>query len=223
MEFSSIYALGVVLVRIFSIYYCIYRIYYYTYQYIFTYQPRYKVHQEGYSHQQCKHRLCRRLLVFYVQYLPATEVGTTSTGTPSSSIDSTKAGMSGTGVVIDDNTILQYIQQQLKWSLVVYMHWEWCLQGYLVYTIVFIEYTTILTNTYSLINLGTRYTRKGILTSNASTGYAEYWLYSIFNTRMMHNLSKMVFCSLTRYAAQDRSIGMDEFQMVTTTRQDEFY
>eukprot|EP00702_Spironucleus_salmonicida_P005991 EST47282.1 Hypothetical protein SS50377_12792 [Spironucleus salmonicida] len=75
----------------------------------------------------------KTVCIFYVQYLPATEVGTTSTATRSISIDSTKAGVSGTGVVLDDYTILQYIQQQLNWSLIVYMHWEWCLQGYLVY------------------------------------------------------------------------------------------
>eukprot|EP00702_Spironucleus_salmonicida_P007853 EST49144.1 Hypothetical protein SS50377_10355 [Spironucleus salmonicida] len=158
----------------------------------------------------------------YLAQVAASEVGTTSTATPSSSIDSTKAGVSGTGIVLDDYAILQYIQQQLNWSLVVCMHWEWCLQGYLVYTIVFIEYTTMLTNIYSLMSPGAQQPKKGILTSNASTGYAEDCIHSIFNTRMMHNLSKMVFCSLTRYAAQDRSIGMDEFQMVTTTRRMSF-
>eukprot|EP00702_Spironucleus_salmonicida_P008126 EST49417.1 Hypothetical protein SS50377_10348 [Spironucleus salmonicida] len=102
--------------------------------------------------------------IFYVQYLPATEVGTTSTATRSSSIDSTTVGVSGTGIVLDDNTILQYIQQYLKWSLVVYMHWEWCLQGYLVYTIVLIQYTTILTNIYSLMSPGAQQPKKAILT-----------------------------------------------------------
>eukprot|EP00702_Spironucleus_salmonicida_P003563 EST44854.1 Hypothetical protein SS50377_15249 [Spironucleus salmonicida] len=164
----------------------------------------------------------KTVCIFYLQQLSATEVGTTSTATPSISIDSAKAGVSGTGIVLDEYAILQYIQQQLKWSLVVYMHWEWCLQGYLVYTIVFIEYTTMLTNIYSLMSPGAQYTRKGILTSNASTGYAEDCMYFIFNTRMMHNLSNMILCSLTRYAAQDRSIGMDEFQMVTTTRRMSF-
>ncbi|KAH0575782.1 hypothetical protein SS50377_21302 [Spironucleus salmonicida] len=70
---------------------------------------------------------------------------------------------------------------------------------------------------------GTQQPKKAILTSNTSTGYAEDCMYSIFNTRMMHNLSKMIACSLTWYVYQHRSIGMDEFQMVTTTHQDEFY
>eukprot|EP00702_Spironucleus_salmonicida_P008125 EST49416.1 Hypothetical protein SS50377_10344 [Spironucleus salmonicida] len=130
--------------------------------------------------------------IFYVQYLPATEVGTTSTATRSISIDSTTVGVSGTGVVLDDNTILQYIQQYLNWSLVVYMHWEWCLQGYLVYTIVLIQYTTTLTNIYSLMSPGTQQPKKGILTSNASTGYAEDCLYSIFNNYLLLKWAPLV-------------------------------
>eukprot|EP00702_Spironucleus_salmonicida_P008199 EST49490.1 Hypothetical protein SS50377_10243 [Spironucleus salmonicida] len=133
----------------------------------------------------------------YLAQVAASEVGTTSTGTPSSSIDSTKAGMSGTGIVLDDNTILQYIQEYLNWSLVVYMHWEWCLQGYLAYTIVLIEYTTMLTNIYSLMSPGAKYTKKAILTSNASTGYAEDCLYFIFNNYLLLN-----WVPLVRYPKQ---------------------
>eukprot|EP00702_Spironucleus_salmonicida_P003857 EST45148.1 Hypothetical protein SS50377_15171 [Spironucleus salmonicida] len=128
----------------------------------------------------------------YLAQVAASEVGTTSTATPSSSIDSTKAGVSGTGIVLDEYAILQYIQQYLNWSLVVYMHWEWCLQGYLVYTIVFIQYTTMLTNIYSLMSPGTKYTRKGILTSNASTGYAEDCMYFIFNNYLLLKWAPLV-------------------------------
>eukprot|EP00702_Spironucleus_salmonicida_P000983 EST42274.1 Hypothetical protein SS50377_18574 [Spironucleus salmonicida] len=129
----------------------------------------------------------------YLAQLAATELGTTSTGTPSISIDSAKVGMSGTGIVLDEYAILQYIQQYLNWSLVVYMHWEWCLQGYLVYYYcIYIIYYYAYQYIFTYEPRCTVHQEGYSYLQSTSTGYAEDCLYSIFNNYLLLKWAPLV-------------------------------